>query len=54
MPSLEMNRKLGLVEEGKLRSYERGENDKFYDIVVLSLLRSDWQKWAQIKLQRQT
>ena len=43
IPSLEMNIKLGFVNEGVLRSYQK-DNGVFYDINILSLLRSDWEK----------
>jgi ribosomal-protein-alanine N-acetyltransferase len=41
-PSRQMNLKLGFTEEGILRSYQRGNDGKFIDIRILSLLRSDW------------
>ncbi|MEO6034300.1 MAG: GNAT family protein [Verrucomicrobiota bacterium] len=41
-PSRQMNLKLGFIEEGILRGYQR-DNGKFTDIRILSLLRSDWE-----------
>jgi RimJ/RimL family protein N-acetyltransferase len=41
-PSLEMNLKLGFVNEGTLRSYQR-DTGRLSDIHILSLLRSDWE-----------
>jgi [ribosomal protein S5]-alanine N-acetyltransferase len=43
IPSLKMNKKLGFVNEGILRSYQK-DNGQFYDIKILSLLRRDWKK----------
>ena len=39
--SLEMNKKLGFQSEGVLRQYEKS-GECYHDIVVLSLLRSDY------------
>ena len=41
-PSYKMNLKLGFTEEGLLHSYQRGNDGKFSDIYMLSLLRCDW------------
>jgi ribosomal-protein-alanine N-acetyltransferase len=41
-PSRRMNLDLGFKEEGTLRSYQRGNDRRFWDIRVLSLLRADW------------
>lgn len=42
-PSLQMNRKLGFVEEGVLRNYQRSDAGQTSDVRILSLVRSDWE-----------